>query len=177
LPAEGRTGSEPDIGHNLHVDNNLCIAVVGSSATSPDVLTVAEQLGAAIARRGASLVCGGLGGVMEAACKGAHSAGGLTIGILPGLEHSEANSHVDVPIPTGMGEMRNALVVRTSHAVIAVAGEYGTLSEIAFALRTGVPVIGIDTWELGRGGEQVDAIRRAKDPEEAVAMAIEAAGR
>jgi uncharacterized protein (TIGR00725 family) len=159
------------------VENNLCIAVVGSSVTSRDVLTVAEQLGAAIAQRGATLVCGGLGGVMEAACKGAHSAGGLTIGILPGLDHSEANPHVDVSIPTGMGEMRNALVVRTSHAVIAVAGEFGTLSESAFALRTGVPVIGIDTWELARRGEHVDAILRAKNPEEAVAMAIEAAGR
>jgi uncharacterized protein (TIGR00725 family) len=157
------------------VENNLCIAVVGSSAASPDLLTLAENLGAEIARRGARLVCGGLGGVMEAACKGARSEGGLTIGILPSLDHSSANDYVDVSIPTGMGEMRNALIVRTAHAVIAVSGEFGTLSEIAFALRTGVPVVGIDTWDLARGDKHVDAIRKAKDVKEAVALAIELA--
>jgi uncharacterized protein (TIGR00725 family) len=157
------------------VENNLCIAVVGSSEASPQLLRVAEELGAEIARRGARLVCGGLGGVMEAACKGARSEGGLTIGILPSLDHLSANDYVDVAIPTGMGEMRNALIVRSAHAVVAVSGEFGTLSEIAFALRTGVPVVGIDTWDLARRGKYVDAIRKAKDAKEAVALAIELA--
>jgi uncharacterized protein (TIGR00725 family) len=154
---------------------NMYIAVVGSDAASPKALRLAEDVGAEIARQGARLVCGGLGGVMEAACRGARAEGGLTIGILPGTEHSDANDFVDVAIPTGMGEMRNALVVRAVHVVIAVWGEFGTLSEIAFALRTGVPVIGMDTWELGRRGEAIDAIRRAEDPVEAVRLAVEAA--
>jgi uncharacterized protein (TIGR00725 family) len=158
------------------VETPVYLAVVGSSTTSKDTSATAEALGAAIAGRGARLVCGGLGGVMEAACKGARSAGGMTIGILPGLEHEAANPYVDVTIPTGMGEMRNALIVRAAHAVIAVSGEFGTLSEIAFALRTDTPVVGLDTWELARHGEPVDAILRAGDPESAVSLAIEAAG-
>ncbi len=89
---------------------------------------------------------------MEAACRGAKSAGGLTVGILPGLDRSEANPWVDVTIPTGLGEARNALVVRAADVLIAIGGEYGTLSEIALALKTGKSVVGIDTWELSRSG-------------------------
>jgi uncharacterized protein (TIGR00725 family) len=151
------------------------IAVVGSSESSSEILDTAEAVGAEIARRGARLLCGGLGGVMEAACRGAQSEGGMTIAILPGMNRSEANPYVDVAIPTGMGEMRNALLVRASDVLIAVAGEFGTLSEIAFALRTGVPVVGIETWELARRGETVDEILRAPDPIAAVAMAMERA--
>ena len=135
---------------------------------------VAEEVGRVLARRGARLVCGGLGGVMEAACRGARAEGGMTIGLLPSLEHGDANPHVDVVIPTGMGEMRNALVVRAAHALIAVGGEFGTLSEIAFALRTGVPVVGIGTWDLVKEGAPVDAIRRAGSAEEAVELALSA---
>jgi uncharacterized protein (TIGR00725 family) len=158
------------------VETPIYIAVVGSSDAPQDILGTAEAVGAEIARRGARLVCGGLGGVMEAACKGARAAGGPTIGILPGLDHAAANPYVDIAIPTGMGEMRNALIVRSAHAVIAVSGEFGTLSEIAFALRTNVPVVGLDTWDLARRGECVDAIHRAGDAETAVTMALEAAG-
>ena len=113
---------------------------------------------------------------MEAACTGAHEAGGLTVGILPGTDRAEANSHVDVALPTGIGEARNALVVRAADAVVAVAGEFGTLSEIALALATGVPVVGLGTWELVRRGEHVDDIVRAESPEGAVALAIALAG-
>ena len=158
------------------MDTRAYIAVVGSGDGSQEILELAEAVGVAVAKRGARLVCGGLGGVMEAACKGARAQGGLTIGILPGLDHGAANPYVDITIPTGMGEMRNALIVRSAHAVIAVAGEFGTLSEIAFALRTDVPVVGVNTWELAREGLSVDPIRRANDPEEAVEMALKEAG-
>ncbi len=117
-----------------------------------------------MAESGAVLVCGGLGGVMEAACRGAHAGGGLTVGILPGRDRDEANPHVDIAIPTGMGEARNVLVVRCADAVVAVAGEYGTLSEIALALQAGIPVVGLDTWELGRAGEPVEAVVPRRGP-------------
>jgi uncharacterized protein (TIGR00725 family) len=112
---------------------------------------------------------------MEAACRGARRAGGLTVGILPGTERSEANPFVDVVLPTGIGEARNALVVRAADCVVAVGGEFGTLSEVALALATGVPVVGLGTWELARGGEQVNAVVRASAPENAVTLAIELA--
>jgi uncharacterized protein (TIGR00725 family) len=105
-------------------------------------------VGRELGSRGAVLVCGGLGGVMEAACRGAKAAGGTTLGILPGTARSAANEFVDVAIPTGLGEARNALVVRAADAVIAVGGGYGTLSEIALALKAGKRVAGIDTWEI-----------------------------
>jgi hypothetical protein len=109
---------------------------------------------------------------MEAACRGAHAGGGLTVGILPGRDRSDANPHVDVAIPTGLGEARNALVVRAADAVVAVAGEYGTLSEIALALRAGIPVVGLDTWELRRGGKADDGVVRAADAAQAVELAV-----
>jgi uncharacterized protein (TIGR00725 family) len=149
------------------------IAVVGGGGRVPAAQRrVAEEVGRAVAEAGAVLVCGGLGGVMEAACRGAHAGGGLTVGILPGRDRDEANRHVDVAIPTGMGEARNALVVRAADAVVAVAGEYGTLSEIALALQAGIPVVGLDTWELGRDGKVVDAVVRGEGPAEAVARAL-----
>jgi uncharacterized protein (TIGR00725 family) len=151
------------------------VAVVGGSEAGPHVLEAAETVGRELARRGAVVVCGGLGGVMEAACRGAKGAGGTTVGILPGADRAEANRFVDVALPTGMGEARNALVVRAAHALVALAGEFGTLSEIALALRLGTPVVGLDTWELARRGAPVEAIVRAADPvsaaEQAVALA------
>jgi uncharacterized protein (TIGR00725 family) len=137
------------------------------------VVAVAESVGAALAASGAVLVCGGLGGVMAGACRGAKSAGGLTVGLLPGRLSSEANPWVDVVIPTGLAEARNALVVLSASAVIAVGGEYGTLSEIALALRSGIPVIGVGTWSITRPTGQTDpGIVPMEDPVAAAAMAM-----
>jgi uncharacterized protein (TIGR00725 family) len=151
----------------------VSIAVVGGSDATAPVLAAAEAVGAALASAGAVIVCGGLGGVMAATCRGAKSAGGLTVGILPGKNPSAANQWVDVVIATGLGEARNALVVGSAAAVIAVGGEYGTLSEIALALRAGTPVIGLGTWSLTRPDGEADAgIVPMHDPREAAALAI-----
>ncbi len=109
---------------------------------------------------------------MEAVCRGAKAAGGATLGILPGTDRRDANPYVDVAVATGLAEGRNALVVRTADAVIAVGGAYGTLSEIALALRAGMPVVGLRTWELARGGDPDEAVTRADTPEEAVSLAL-----
>jgi uncharacterized protein (TIGR00725 family) len=148
------------------------IAVSGPGAASEESEALAVATGRLIAEAGAVLVCGGLGGAMEAACRGAKAAGGITIGILPGLRRAEANRFVDISIPTGMGEMRNALIVRAADVVIAIAGEFGTLSEIALALKTGTPVVGLRTWELNRS-----EIVGAETPEDAVAQALALATR
>ena len=149
------------------------IAVVGGGEAPASAIAVAEEVGVALAAAGATVVCGGLGGVMAAVCRGAKSAGGQTVGLLPGSDPSAANPWVDVVIPTGLGETRNALVVACGAAVIAVDGEYGTLSEIALALRSGTPVIGIGTWSLIRpGGESDPGIVPVADPAEAAAMAV-----
>ena len=149
------------------------IAVVGGSAATPPVLASAEAVGAALAAAGAVVVCGGLGGVMAAACRGAKSEGGLTVGILPGRSGAAANRWVDVAVATGLGEARNALVVGSAAVVIAIDGEYGTLSEIALALRAGTPVIGIGTWALtGPDGEPDTGIVPMDDPREAAALAM-----
>jgi uncharacterized protein (TIGR00725 family) len=146
-------------------------AARGLAATA-GTLAAAEEIGAAVAEAGCGLVCGGLGGVMEAACRGARSRGGLTLGLLPGRDREEANGWVVVAVPTGLGEARNALVVRAADAVIAVGGGWGTLSEIALALKTGVPVIGLATWEPAIGGSPVEGIVHAQGPREAVAAAL-----
>ena len=156
---------------------DLHIAVVGAGDAAGRLYEIAEEVGREIARRGARVVCGGLSGVMEAACRGAKEEGGVTVGILPGSDRREANAYVDVAIATGMGEMRNTLIVRSADAVIAIAGEYGTLSEVAFALKTGVPVVGIQTWELAKQGRRVDAFVEAASPQDAVAAALAAAER
>jgi uncharacterized protein (TIGR00725 family) len=149
--------------------------VIGPGEAAADELDTAEELGRLIAEAGAALVCGGRGGVMEAACRGASSAGGLTVGILPGRDRREANPFVEVAIPTGLGEARNALVVRSADAVVAVGGAYGTLSEIAFALKAGTPVVGIHTWELSRGGQPDSGVVRADSAAEAVRTALDLA--
>jgi uncharacterized protein (TIGR00725 family) len=149
----------------------VLIAVIGSAACSEGVAELAAEVGREIARQGAMLVCGGRGGVMEAACRGAKEAGGTTIGILPGMDRSEANPFVDVAIVTGLGEARNAIVVRTADAVVAVSGGYGTLSEIGLALKMGRAVVGLGTWELGQGGRTVEAIAQAETPAQAVELA------
>ena len=153
------------------------VAVCGPDPASGDVAAQAEEVGRLLARAGAVLVCGGLGGAMEAACRGAATEGGITVGILPGLDRAGANPYLTVSIPTGMGEMRNALVVRAAHAVVAVAGEFGTLSEIALALKSGVPVVGLSTWELAKSGRPVDAFVRVESPEAAAQEALRLAAR
>ena len=119
------------------------IAVVGGSTCSAAEADLAEDVGRRLAVAGAMVVCGGLGGVMEAVARGVRGAGGLTVGVLPGADPHEANPFVDVPLATGMGEMRNALIVRVARAVIAIGGGHGTLSEVALALRIGTPVVGL----------------------------------
>jgi uncharacterized protein (TIGR00725 family) len=157
---------------------DVWIAVVGPGEASPDELSGAEEAGALIAEAGAGLVSGGLGGVMEAACRGARSRGGLTLGLLPGPDRDAANGWVVVAVPTGLGEARNALVVRAADAVVAIGGGWGTLSEIALALKTGVPVVGVGTWEPAiAGGESVPGIVIAADAREAVAEALRLSAR
>ena len=146
--------------------------MVGASRASDDERATAELVGRLLAERQIVIVCGGLGGVMEAACRGARSAGGTTVGILPGDDRTDANEFVDVAVATGMGEGRNALVVRTADAVIAVGGEFGTLSEIALALRAGKPVVGIGTWELAKGGVAVEDVIRTDDAATAVDLVL-----
>jgi uncharacterized protein (TIGR00725 family) len=148
----------------------MLIAVVGGNEAAESVLDVAEAIGRVIAEHGHVLVCGGRGGVMEAACRGAKAGGGLTVGILPGDDLEDANAYIDIPVITGMGSGRNIVVARTANAVIAIGGAYGTLSEIAFALMLGRPVVGIETWELRDASGHEAPVVRAVDPEEAVRM-------
>ena len=155
----------------------MFVAVIGGSTCSAEDARVAEAVGHGLASRGVALVCGGLGGVMEAACRGAKSAGGLTVGILPGDDRRSANPYVDVPVITGMGHARNAIVVKTAQAVIAIDGSYGTLSEIAVALQDGIAVIGLGTWALSLRGQADQFIIQARGAEEAVEKAIAAAGK
>lgn len=129
-------------------------------------------MGRLIAQAGAVLVSGGIGGVMEAACRGAKSGGGLTVGVLPGRDAAEANPYVDVAVVTGMGSARNAIVVRSADAVIAIDGSYGTLSEIAHALDQGKRVVSLGSWDVARIGADPDRIRTARTPEEAVRLAV-----
>jgi uncharacterized protein (TIGR00725 family) len=145
----------------------MIISVIGAGACDKKTYVMAETVGQLVARRGGILITGGLGGVMEAASKGANEAGGTVVGILPGFNKKDANSYVTIPITTGLSHARNVIVVRSADAVIAVAGEYGTLSEIAIALKLGKPVIGINTWENIEGVVNVD------NAEDAVAKAIE----
>ena len=151
------------------------VAVCGASVASEEEIAWAEEIGRLLARAGCIVVCGGLTGVMEAVSRGAASEGGTSIGILPGLDRDEQAPDVTYSIPTGMGEARNALIVRAADALIAVGGEYGTLSEIAMALRTGVPVVGLRTWELARQGAPVHAFRTAETPQGAVELALDLA--
>jgi uncharacterized protein (TIGR00725 family) len=150
----------------------IYVAVVGAGEADEELERLAEEVGRGLAENGALVVCGGLGGVMEAACRGAKSAGGTTVGILPGTDRSGCNAYLDVALPTGMGETRNALIVRAADVVVAVGGEYGTLSEIAFALKLGTPVVGVGTWELVKKGRTIEAFARAASAGEAVETAL-----
>ena len=139
------------------------VAVVGPGEASPDELHAAEEVGAGLAEAGAVVVTGGLGGVMEAASRGARSRRGRTLGILPGDDRDAANGWVEIAVPTGMGELRNGLVVRAADAVVAIGGGHGTLSEIALALKLGRPVVGLGTWE-------VHGVDHVSTPEDALAL-------
>ncbi|HZD80216.1 MAG TPA: TIGR00725 family protein [Actinomycetota bacterium] len=151
------------------------VAVCGAAEPTAQEAEWAQEIGRGLAAAGAVVVCGGLGGVMDAAARGAESAGGTSLGILPGSDRSEASTHLTVAIPTGLGEARNALVVRSADVVIAVGGEFGTLSEIALALKRGTPVVGLATWRVAKARPAVDPIVRVEDPQEAVAAALELA--
>jgi uncharacterized protein (TIGR00725 family) len=145
------------------------VGVIGGSSSDNRSLLAAYKVGQLIAQSGAILICGGLGGVMEAAASGAKSVEGTTIGIIPGNNPAEANPHIDVPIATGLGYSRNSLVAMNADALIAIAGEYGTLSEIAFGNIYGKKVVGLGTWE-------VKGVVRAASPEEAVELALRSFG-
>ncbi len=142
------------------------IAVIGPSHASEKQKKVAEKVGILIAKREGVVLCGGMEGVMESACRGAKSVGGTTVGILPGTDLTSANRFIDIPVVTGMGEARNVIVAKSGHCVIAIGGELGTLTEISFALKSQIPVVGLDTWDLS------DEIIRCQKPEKAVETAF-----
>jgi uncharacterized protein (TIGR00725 family) len=148
------------------------VSVIGASKATAAELRMAETVGRELAKHGAAVVCGGLGGIMEAACRGASEEGGLTIGILPGDDRKTANPYIQIPIVSSIGFARNAAVAKTGQAVIAIGGAYGTLSEIAFALQSGIPVIGLNSWSPCRNGRADESIINIDDPAAAVAMAL-----
>lgn len=156
------------------IEQLVTISVIGGASATPEFLKLAEEVGREIARRGAALVCGGLEGVMEAACKGAAEAGGLTIGILPGTRREDCNQYVKLPIVTSIGYARNVIVAKSGQAVIAIDGSYGTLSEIAYALQAGIPVIGLKTWSMSINGKTENEIIIADNAADAVQKAMDA---
>lgn len=142
------------------------IGVIGGGVATPEQFQAAMEVGRLIARKGWHLVCGGLGGVMKGAARGAHEAGGVTIGLLPGDDRSAANRYITVPVATGLGEGRNLLIVRTADLLVSIGGEFGTLSEIALARKIGRPVIGLDTWDI-------PGVIQVRSPRDALACAAE----
>ena len=150
----------------------VMIGVVGASRADRRAARDAYEVGRLIARRGAALICGGLTGVMEEAARGAREEGGLTVGVLPGDDPRHANPYIDIPIVTGMGYARNIIIVRSARAIIAIGGSYGTLSEIAYALNLGLPLIGLGTWDIPRIGGSGTRMVMVETPEEAVEEAM-----
>lgn len=151
------------------------VGVIGANRPDRQTYELAEEVGKEIAKRGAAVVCGGLGGVMEAVCKGARSEGGLTIGIIPSDFKDDANRYVQIPIVTGMGIGRNVMLVKTADVVIAVGGGFGTLSEIGHALNMGKTVVGLGTWKLERAHDKpIPGLVEVETPKEAVRVALEA---
>ncbi len=148
------------------------VAVIGASDATEWERATAEEVGRRLAHAGAVLVCGGLGGVMDAAAGGAAAEGGTSVGILPGSDRSGASPHLTVVVTTGFGEGRNVLVARSADAVIAVGGEFGTLSEVALALKMGTRVVGLGTWDLRRDDMEADPLMRAETADEAVRLAL-----
>ncbi len=150
------------------------VAVCGAGEASEEEARHAEEVGRLLAQRDAIVVCGGLTGVMDAAAGGAARAGGIVVGLLPGSDREGASDHLTVALPLGMGEARNAYVVRCADAIIAVGGEWGTLSEVALGMKMGKRVVGLDTWDLDSDARVLTPPLRASTPEEAVALALEA---
>jgi uncharacterized protein (TIGR00725 family) len=149
----------------MEIKKKIRIGVIGGASPGAKYLKVAHKVGQLIAEKGAILVCGGLGGVMAAAARGVKQAGGLSVGILPGNSPQDANPHIDIAIATGLGYSRNSLVVMNSDVLIAIDGEYGTLSEIAYGRVHGKKVIGIDTWNI-------TGVVKADTPEQAIDLAL-----
>jgi uncharacterized protein (TIGR00725 family) len=150
----------------------VIIGVIGGRRPTSEEMELAEAAGRRIAELGAALICGGCRGVMEAACRGAKGSGGLTIGVLPGSDREAANPYVDLPIVTGIGEARNCIIARSAQAVVAIGGSYGTLTEIAYSIAFGTPVVGLGTWHIEREGHPPAPIHRAATPEEAAERAF-----
>lgn len=148
------------------MDSKIRIGVIGASSCSAKLAQMAYTVGKLIAENGAILICGGMGGVMEAACRGAIEAGGVTVGILPGSSAKEGNDYLTVPVVTGLGYARNSIVVQSAQVLIAIGGKYGTLSELAYAAGFGIPVVGLSTWKIRA------PIKHVKTPEEAVRIAL-----
>jgi uncharacterized protein (TIGR00725 family) len=152
----------------LHQKKNIPIGVIGGNICTDEEYKLAEAVGKKIAQAGGILICGGMSGVMEAACKGAFQAGGLTVGILPTDSIDDANPYVKIPVATGMGIGRNIIIVRTAAALISIDGKFGTLSEISYALQLNKRVISLRPWM------EVPGMMIVKTPEEAVRLAFEA---
>jgi hypothetical protein len=150
----------------------IIIAVIGTRKPSPEEGQLAQEVGRELAKNGIALICGGLGGVMAEACRGACAEGGLTIGVIPGDDRKSANPHVRIPIVTGIGYARNVIIIRSAQAVIAVGGGYGTLTEIGYALDAGIPVIGLKTWKISRNNQVDKSIIRADNAKQAVSKAL-----
>ena len=153
--------------------NPVIVSVIGGDPCTGEEESLAREVGERLARAGAILVCGGLGGVMAAACEGAAGAGGVTVGLLPGDDPSAANAHVTVPLATGLGHVRNTVVANAGHAVIAIGGRSGTLSEIAFARVKKKRVVSLGSWSLDEGRAPEGGLPRATSAEEAVRLALE----
>lgn len=148
------------------MSKNIQIGVIGSGRCDDATIEAAYLVGRLVAQRGAVLFTGGLGGVMEAASRGARESGGTTVGILPGFSVDEANPYLDISVVSGLSHARNAVLVRSCHAVVAVSGEYGTLSEIALALKMGIPVVALGAWA------GIEGVHGAEGPDEAVEIAF-----
>ncbi len=156
----------------MELQSRLRIGVMGPASCSAEVYNLAHEVGTLIGKKGAILICGGGSGVMEASARGAKEAGGITVGILPGDNAAEANPYIDIPIVTDLGNARNAINILTSQAIIAIHGSYGTLSEIALAMKCRVPVVGLRTWDLVPPGGEPLPITLAHSAEDAVAVAL-----
>ena len=155
------------------MQNKKFVAVIGSGQATTQEVKLAESVGRELALKGAVLICGGLGGVMEAACRGASEKGGTTVGILPGDSRQSANPFVQIPIVTGLSHARNVIVVKSAQAVIAIGGSYGTLSELGHALQNGIPVVGLHTWSLARENKPDSGIVYTQNAKDAVEMALD----
>ncbi|MBU8932773.1 MAG: TIGR00725 family protein [candidate division Zixibacteria bacterium] len=151
----------------MDVNRKPVVAVVGAGKCSKKLRDIAAVIGKYVAEQGGVIVCGGMGGVMEGAARGAKEAGGVTIGILPTQDKNDANEFIDYVIPTGFGEARNIMVIRSADGVVALPGKYGTLSEMAFALQMKKPLVSVSAWKLG------DEIRHVETPEEAAKLVME----